>query len=185
MTPMILFATIAITCALVFYTCGVFAERRAQLLKLRYVVLFWLGLACDTTGTLTMTAIANSTSAASAVATSAVPAVATAASADMGFHAATGLAAIILMLIHALWATFTAWRGSERAMRIFSRFSIAVWLVWLIPYVCGMLVGIPAISLGAEIAVPIAVCVALAIGGIICLRTNIRKRALRKGNAHA
>ena len=169
MTPMILFATIAITCALIFYTCGVFGERRAQLLKPRYVVLFWLGLACDTTGTLTMSAIANSASAASA---------------DMSFHAATGLTAIILMLIHALWATFTAWRGSERAVRIFSRFSIAVWLIWLVPYVCGMLVGIPAISLSAELAVPIAVCVALAIGGIICLHTNIRKRALRKGNAH-
>lgn len=168
MSPMILFATVAITCALIFYTCGVFGERRTRTLKPRHVALFWLGFACDTTGTLTMTSIANS---------------APAASADMAFHAATGLAAIILMLIHALWATFTVLRGGERAMRIFSRFSIAVWLVWLVPYVCGMLVGIPAISVNAELAIVIAVCFALALGGIICLRTNIRKRT-RKGNAH-
>lgn len=169
MNPMIMFATAAITCALIFYTLGVFGERRIHFLKPRHVALFWIGLACDTTGTLTMSAIANS---------------AATTSTGMGFHAATGLMAIILMLIHALWATLTALRGDERAMRIFSRFSIAVWLIWLVPYICGMLVGIPAISLDAGLAVMIAICVTLSIGIIICLRTNIRKRALRKENAH-
>lgn len=45
------FATVAITGALVFYTIGVFAERQSGTLKLSHIVLFYLGLTCDTTGT--------------------------------------------------------------------------------------------------------------------------------------
>lgn len=41
----------AITFALVFYTIGVFVERRAGMLKLSHIMFFYLGLAYDTTGT--------------------------------------------------------------------------------------------------------------------------------------
>ena len=43
-------ASVAITCALVLYTFGVFGERRSGTLSLRHVLLFWGGLVCDTTG---------------------------------------------------------------------------------------------------------------------------------------
>ena len=45
-------ASVAITCALVLYTFGVFGERRSGTLSLRHVLLFWGGLVCDTTGTM-------------------------------------------------------------------------------------------------------------------------------------
>ena len=53
MSPELVFASVAISLALFFYTWGVFGERRDGTLSLKYVLLFWIGLACDTTGTLT------------------------------------------------------------------------------------------------------------------------------------
>ena len=77
-------ASTAITLALVFYTIGVFGERRAGTLKKSHLALFWLGLICDTTGTTIMTTIAR-----------------TSAAAVSPLHAITGLLAIIFMLFHA------------------------------------------------------------------------------------
>ena len=54
MSPLLILSTIAISAALVFYTWGVFGERRSGTLTWKYVTLFWIGLACDTTGTLMM-----------------------------------------------------------------------------------------------------------------------------------
>jgi hypothetical protein len=48
---MVAIASSAITLALVFYTIGVFAERRAGTLKLSHIMFFYLGLASDTAGT--------------------------------------------------------------------------------------------------------------------------------------
>ena len=59
MNSLIMPASAAITLALVFYTIGVFGERRAGTLKKSHLALFWLGLICDTTGTTIMTAIAR------------------------------------------------------------------------------------------------------------------------------
>lgn len=60
MSPLLMIASIAITAALVFYTIGVFAERRAGHLNGKHLSLFWLGLVCDTTGTTVMTIMARS-----------------------------------------------------------------------------------------------------------------------------
>ncbi len=49
------------------------------------------------------------------------------------------------MLFHAGWATFTFVRGNEKTRGAFHTFSTVVWLVWLIPYVIGLLVGVPMI----------------------------------------
>lgn len=143
MSPELIFATIAISLALLFYTWGVFGERRHGGLGLKYVLLFWLGLACDTTGTLTMSSIASQMEVS-----------------GLNIHAVTGVVAIVLMMVHALWATITYKRGSEKARRRFHTFSTVVWLVWLVPYIIGMLVGIPAIHLQTVCAVGTAIVVA-------------------------
>jgi uncharacterized repeat protein (TIGR03987 family) len=49
-------------------------------------------------------------------------------------HGISGLVAIILMAIHALWATVVLVRKDEHWIRNFHKFSIAVWCIWLIPY---------------------------------------------------
>jgi len=56
-------------------------------------------------------------------------------------HGISGLLAIILMFIHAIWATIVLVRKDEKMIVSFHKFSIFVWLVWLIPYFSPMVVG--------------------------------------------
>ena len=119
---LLVFAIVFITLALVFYTVGVFGEKFSGSLKKWHVVIFWLGFACDTTGTTLMSRIA-------------------AGGLTVNFHSITGLAAILLMAVHAVWATVVLLRGSEKSRRNFHKFSIFVWLVWLIPYLSGVIFG--------------------------------------------
>lgn len=124
MTPLLMKAVIAITLALVFYTIGVWSEHRARVLKPVHLAFFWLGLCMDTAGTMMMSRMAEGVSGGLS-----------------GAHGVTGLIAIILMMVHAVWATVVLWRKDEKAMHTFHRFSVAVWLIWLVPFVLGMMMG--------------------------------------------
>ncbi|MBQ6582599.1 MAG: TIGR03987 family protein [Mogibacterium sp.] len=124
MSPLLMKAVIAITLALIFYTIGVWSEHRAKVLKPAHLAFFWLGLCMDTAGTMMMTRLADSSG-----------------GGLMSAHGITGTIAIILMLIHAVWATAVLARRDDRAMRNFHRFSIAVWVIWLVPFVLGMAMG--------------------------------------------
>jgi uncharacterized repeat protein (TIGR03987 family) len=53
----------------------------------------------------------------------------------------TGVAAILLMIIHAIWATVVLVRKDERAIVNFHKFSVVVWAIWLIPYFSGVIMG--------------------------------------------
>lgn len=48
---------------------------------------------------------------------------------------------IILMLFHAIWATIVLIKKDEKARINFHKFSITVWLIWLVPFISGMIVG--------------------------------------------
>jgi len=116
---------IVMSLAFVFYTAGVWAERAARDLRSWHVALFWVGIACDTTATEMMFRLLR----------------------EQGgvrdwSHTLTGAAALGLMAAHAVWATWTLLRGSESARRGFHRFSVAVWALWLVPYLGGMVAGI-------------------------------------------
>lgn len=116
---------IVMSLAFVFYTAGVWAERAARNLMPWHVWLFWTGIACDTTATEMMFRMLR----------------------EQGgvrdwVHTLTGAAALGLMAAHAVWATWTLLRGSEAARRGFHRFSVAVWTLWLVPYLGGMVAGI-------------------------------------------
>jgi uncharacterized repeat protein (TIGR03987 family) len=56
-------------------------------------------------------------------------------------HTLTGQIALWLMLIHAIWATYAVRKGSESVRKRFHRYSLIVWLIWLIPYFGGMFMG--------------------------------------------
>ena len=56
-------------------------------------------------------------------------------------HTLTGQIALWLMLAHAIWATRVSRSGSEEARRGFHRYSLVVWLIWLVPYIGGMILG--------------------------------------------
>ncbi len=121
MPPIMIFGTIFITLALVFYTIGVWSERIAGRLKGWHLIFFWLGLACDTTGTAIMMDYAGGLTA--------------------DVHGVTGVAAILLMIVHAIWATVVLARKDERAIVNFHKFSVVVWAIWLIPYLSGVIMG--------------------------------------------
>ena len=124
MSPILMKAVTAITLALIFYTIGVWAEHRAKVLKPLHLAFFWLGLICDTTGTMLMSRMADGSG-----------------GGLMSAHGITGMIAIILMMIHAVWATIVLARKDEKTMHTFHRFSIVVWVIWLIPFVLGMMMG--------------------------------------------
>ena len=80
-------------------------------------------------------------------------------------HGITGAVAIVLMLVHALWATLTWLRRDGHREQTFHRFSTLVWLLWLIPYLSGVMVGVPFITLGdtASILVSAGIVALLAL----------------------
>jgi len=53
-------------------------------------------------------------------------------------HGITGVIAIVLMFIHALWALIVLIKKNEKAIINFHKFSVVVWLIWLIPYLSPM-----------------------------------------------
>jgi uncharacterized repeat protein (TIGR03987 family) len=120
---MVILSSILITLALVFYSIGVWSERITRYLKPWHVSAFWTGFFFDVAGTTAMHFIAKKPFDLSAP------------------HTLTGQIALWLMLAHALWATRVARRGSEAARIGFHRYSLCVWLVWLIPYFGGMFLG--------------------------------------------
>ena len=160
--PLIL-ATTTISLALVFYTIGVFDERRHSLTK-RNLVLFWTGFVFDTTGTTIMTLMAQSGG-----------------NAALGMHAASGVLAIVLMAAHATWATFTYLRGSERAKRRFHTFSIVVWLFWLMPYTLGILQGVPALHL-ANLQAGIGSLAVVSAAALVIAVSTLRSRRHHHGH---
>jgi uncharacterized repeat protein (TIGR03987 family) len=119
----VIHSSILITLALVFYSIGIWSEKFAKYLKRWHVVAFWLGLLFDSLGTYNMHILATKPFN------------------IMEPHTLTGQIAILLMLIHALWATWVIKRGSEKAKIGFHKYSVFVWLVWLIPYFGGMYLG--------------------------------------------
>lgn len=121
MTPLLAKAIVFITLALVLYTIGVWAEKLQKRLKPWHLVLFYFGLICDTLGTKFMSQIIGHFT--------------------LNLHSITGTLAILLMLVHAIWASIVLIRKDERALKTFHKFSIIVWMIWLIPYFVGMLIG--------------------------------------------
>ena len=112
-------ASIIITLALIFYSIGVWSERIAGKLKPWHLVFFVLGLICDTWGTGIMFKFVGGMS--------------------FDIHGVTGVIAILLMFIHAVWAFVTLLKKDEKAIHNFHKFSLFVWFVWLIPYFSPMI----------------------------------------------
>ena len=117
-------ATVIISSAFVFYSIGVWSERFSGRLKPWHLVFFVLGLTFDTWGTGLMFDFVG----------------------GMMFdvHGITGLIAIILMFVHAVWALVVLVRKNEQAIVSFHRFSVFVWVIWLIPYLSPMFLGMAA-----------------------------------------
>jgi uncharacterized repeat protein (TIGR03987 family) len=115
---MVTFAIMTITLALLWYSIAVWAERIAKKLKEWHVVFFWCGFLSDSTGTTIMAMISKSY--------------------IFDIHGLSGPVALLLMLFHASWATYVIMKKNEKKINTFHKFSMFVWLIWLIPYISGM-----------------------------------------------
>jgi uncharacterized repeat protein (TIGR03987 family) len=78
------------------------------------LIYFFAGLLCDGIGTSFMEQLNTSR--------------------EINLHGITGAVALILMLIHAIWAAIVLWRKSEKQIQQFHKFSLVVWGLWLVPY---------------------------------------------------
>ena len=123
MSVELILSAILITLALIFYSLGIWSERIARYLKPWHVAAFWLGFLFDVSGTLAMHRIAEGPFNL------------------LEPHTFTGQIALWLMLAHATWATYVIRRGSDALRRGFHKYSLFVWLVWLVPYFGGMYLG--------------------------------------------
>lgn len=114
---------ILITLALIFYSTGVWAERIASYLKSWHVLAFWTGFIFDISGTLAMHKISEG---------------------EFNIlepHTLTGQIALWLMFAHAIWASIVIKTKREKMRKKFHIYSLAVWLIWLVPYFGGMFMG--------------------------------------------
>jgi len=117
MSIQFILSIILISLALLFYSIGVWSERLAGRLQGWHLIFFWTGLIFDTLGTGIMLEMAGRLTS--------------------GVHALTGMLAILLMLLHALWASLVLARKDEKMILNFHKFSLGVWLIWLVPYLNG------------------------------------------------
>ncbi len=124
MPSILIRAIVFITLALILYTVGVWTERISKTLKPFHLIFFWGGLICDSLGTFMMSKLTSSSE-----------------SGMISLHGITGAIAIVLMMVHAIWATVVLVRKNEKSLHTFHKFSMFVWIVWLIPYILGMMIG--------------------------------------------
>jgi uncharacterized repeat protein (TIGR03987 family) len=110
---------IVINLALLFYSIGVWSERFSGKLKAWHLVFFFLGIICDTWGTGLMFGMVGGLT--------------------FDIHGLTGLLAILLMFIHAVWATVVLAKKDEKMINNFHKFSVVVWFIWLVPYLSPVL----------------------------------------------
>lgn len=123
MSSLQIISVVLITTALLFYSIGVWAERLAKYLKPWHTIFFWMGFIFDVSGTWAMHMIAKGPF-------------------DITeLHTLTGQIALWLMFFHAVWATRAVIKKNETLLKTFHRFSIIVWMIWLIPYFGGMFLG--------------------------------------------
>lgn len=122
MPTIVKFAIIYFTLALLFYSIGIWAERIKKILKPWHLIFFWLGLVADTLGT-------------------AYVKEQTGGIILLNFHSITGILGWLLMAVHTIWATYIVIKNDIKQLNTFHKFSLIVWLIWLIPYFTGFFSG--------------------------------------------
>ncbi len=116
-------AIVLIISALLFYSIAVWSERFTKKLSWWHLVLFFLGFLADSSGTAYMGKLSG------------------------GFHfkphTVSGFLALAIMFFHTIWATVVLVKKDQELIKSFHKYSLIAWLIWLIPFITGMLVSIP------------------------------------------
>jgi len=103
------FAIVSIILALIFYAISIYQELVKKVFTLKIIILFWIGLTFDLTGTILMFLIAEGFS--------------------MDTHAIIGLVALVLMGIKAMWVLVRFKKGMTIGVpKIYTLISSLMWL---------------------------------------------------------
>jgi len=122
MTPLIFWGAILFTLALLFYSIGIWNDYWHKQLKPWHLAMFGLGVLTDSLGTLMMYLHVGHL--------------------IFTAHSISGFLGLFLMMFHFSWA-FRVIRNKDIAQqKTFHRFSILVWLFWLVSYFSGLYLGI-------------------------------------------
>ena len=120
---MLIYATIVISLTLELYTISVWSEKIQHDLKRWHVYMFWLALLFDIIGIALMSYISDSNLF------------------NLSFHGISGVTTVTLMSIHAVWATIVRVKGDAAKRKNFTKYSVFVWFVWLIPFISGGIIS--------------------------------------------
>lgn len=117
----LLWAIITVFVALFIYTIGVWGSKLTNGLRTWQLILFWVGWVFDGISTFLMSSLIQGW--------------------KFDLHGVSGTAAFLLMLVNAIAATVVLYRKDENSIRKFPTFSIIVWVIWLIPFISGLIAG--------------------------------------------
>lgn len=126
MPPLLLYAVILFTFALVLYSISVWSERLQGHLKIWHLIVFGAGVFTDALATLlTIKAVGTIV---------------------FTLHAVFGFVSLFLMALHFGWAVIAFARNRKAGMQQFHRFSLFVWSIWLLSYITGFVSGLQKFS---------------------------------------
>ncbi|OGL48605.1 MAG: TIGR03987 family protein [Candidatus Schekmanbacteria bacterium RIFCSPHIGHO2_02_FULL_38_11] len=118
---LIYFSGTAITLALISYSYAVWGEQITKKLKGIFIAAFLIGFTLDLIGTGGM--FLNTTGRVSPI------------------HGILGISALIVMGIHAIWATSVWLRENKEAAKYFHRYSKFAYILWLLAFFSGPLLN--------------------------------------------
>lgn len=149
MGPQLMAASAAITLALILYTLAIFASRHTGSLKAAHAILIWCGFIADAAGTVALMAAEQALG-------------------DETFaRFAAGALACAIILFHGIWATLRLVRHPKEPAPSYQQLSTLVWLLWLIPYLTGLLIGIPAVHLAGIPSLALSTMVVLVFAAML------------------
>ncbi len=123
MKPIILISVLSITTALVLYTIAIWRNWRMKLLTTVHIVLLWFGLVADALATQMMGLSIEG-------------------DITWDFHTISGYLGLGLMAVLAVVGSWAKWSDHEAVLMSFHRYAIPVWIIWVVSYATGVVIGI-------------------------------------------
>jgi len=118
---MLIAAIIFLTIAWICYSIGIIVESSSGILKPWHVKLFWLGLLFELTGATLMFILGKGE--------------------VYPIHMIVGAIALALIIFHNILASIIIKAGNTMFLKCFPKFSLTVYLIWLIAFITGMIIG--------------------------------------------
>lgn len=129
MSSELIFALGAMILSLVFYTLGVIGERKSKSINKVNIILFWLGFICISIGIYFISGIVQSSIESTDIATSML-------------QSLVSMISVFIMLFHCVWGSWALIRNNESQQKIFHKYSLIIWIVWLVPYLISIMLAI-------------------------------------------